>query len=338
MKRRPIDRLWQLWGEASLYDLCMSEMNEGIARGDIDCMYFDVWRRFSNRPADEEYWREVYALAEKGQQEAMHAVECHEHPELLKIKPWPIDDRLPDCELLNNTISNEDFNAKVFSPLRMLERRRIEKGLPAPSYAEIVAQLMPLLPKELKVLTGMTKNAWSLNEDEKHDAQHSFYVMKLVGDGFMTLRIGNHTSNLGDYYKYRRMYVPSSHDFSNLCIMLHGDREQNDRQKYSFRFCARTADPCVTVRDEDFWRYRPFMYTIMHYIPGLIPDVQPLADAIIEWFSNNGEQPFIDPYRNIENGPSARMTAGVATIETWDIKYERRRREQAEKVLNNETH
>ena len=338
MKRRPIDRLWELWGEASLYDLCMSEMKEGIARGDIDCMYFDVWRRFSNRPADEEYWREVYALAEKGQQEAMHAVECHEHPELLKIKPWPVDDRLPDCELLNNTISNEDFNANVFSPLRMLERRRIEKELPAPSYAEIVAQLMPLLPKELKVLTGMTKNAWSLNEDEKHDAQHSFYVMKLVSDGFMTLRIGNHTSNLGDYYKYRRMYVPSSHDFSNLCIMLHGDREQNDRQKYSFRFCARTADPCVTVRDEDFWRYRPFMYTIMHYIPGLIPDVQPLADAIIEWFSNNGEQPFIDPYRNIENGPSARMTAGVATIETWDIKYERRRREQAEKMLNNETH
>lgn len=338
MKRRPIDRLWQLWGEASLYDLCMSEMNEGIARGDIDCMYFDVWRRFSNRPADEEYWREIYALAEKGQKEAQHAVECHEHPELLKIKPWLVDDRLPDCELLNNTISNEDFNANVFSPLRMLERRRIEKRLLAPSYAEIVAQLMPLLPKELKVLTGMTKNAWSLNEDEKHDAQHSFYVMKLVSDGFMTLRIGNHTSNLGDYYKYRRMYVPSSHDFSNLCIMLHGDREQNDRQKYSFRFCARTADPCVTVRDEDFWRYRPFMYTIMHYIPGLIPDVQPLADAIIEWFSNNGEQPFIDPYRNIENGPSARMTAGVATIETWDIKYERRRREQAEKVLNNETH
>jgi hypothetical protein len=220
----------------------------------------------------------------------------------------------------------------------MLERRRIEKGLLAPSYAEIVAQLMPLLPKELKVLTGMTKNAWSLNEDEKHDAQHSFYVMKLVGDGFMTLRIGNHTSNLGDYYKYRWMYVPSSHDFSNLCIMLHGDREQNDRQKYSFRFCARTADPCVTVRDEDFWRYRPFMYTIMHYIPGLIPDVRPLSDAIIEWFSNNGKQPFIDPYRNIENGPSARMTAGVATIETWDIKYERRRREQTEKVLNNETH
>ena len=156
-------------------------MNEGIARGDIDCMYFDVWRRFSNRPADEEYWR-VYALAEKGQQEAMHAVECHEQNS--EVKPWPVDDRLPDCELLNNTISNEDFNANVFSPLRMLERRRIEKGLPAPSYAEIVAQLMPLLPKELKVLTGMTKNAWSLNEDEKHDA-HSFYCDEIC-DG-MTL-------------------------------------------------------------------------------------------------------------------------------------------------------
>jgi hypothetical protein len=43
----------------------MSEMNEGIARGDIDCMYFDVWRRFSNRPADEEYWRESMHLPRK---------------------------------------------------------------------------------------------------------------------------------------------------------------------------------------------------------------------------------------------------------------------------------
>jgi hypothetical protein len=236
--------------------------------------------------------------------------------------------------VVNNELNNEAFNAKIFSPLRMKERRLLEKGEPVLSYQDIVLEIV----KEVKarvlgvwVMEGLTKNAWSLSEDEEEDARnrHSIYMMKRVEGGkWMTLRIGDHTSNLGDYYKYRRMFVPSDRDYANLSIMLHGDREQNAELKYSFRFRAETADPCVTVRDEDFQSYRPFMYTLVHYVPGLIDNISMISDAIVKWFSMNGMEPYRDPWRHDENGPTARITAGPATIETWNIKYERRKREQ----------
>lgn len=239
--------------------------------------------------------------------------------------------------LENAELTNEEFNATIFTKKRMLERKRLEKN-PSEvlSYSDIKDALMKRMPADVRIMEGLTKNSWMFDETEKEQKAecHSIYIMKKLDDErWMTLRIGDHTSNIGDYYKYRRMYVPSSRPYANMCIMLHGDREQLSGMKYSFRFNSTTADPCVTVRDEDFQVYRPFMYTLVHYVPGLITDVDALCNAINEWIDGLGLIPFQNPYLDeSDDNPTARVTGGLVKIETWDIKYARRKRE-AEKKL-----
>ena len=255
--------------------------------------------------------------------------------------PYPYKNECPVQNYLNAELTNEEFNATVFTQLRMMERKRIEKN-GALSYSDIKDVIVTNLPDGICMMEGLTKNSWSLDDYEQSEAEnrHSVYLMKRLDDGkWMTLRIGDHTSNIGDYYKYRRMYVPSSRPYANLCIMFHGDREQNAQLSYALRFRRKTADPCVTVRDEDFQVYRPFYYTLMHYVPGLITDIQPLIEAIRDWFNGDGNEPFQDPYYTLydevagisNDGPSARLNGGLVTIETWDIKYNRRKKEAEEK-------
>lgn len=236
--------------------------------------------------------------------------------------------------LKNETLTNEEFNGTVFSKKRMLERKYISKGN-ALSYTDIKNEIIQHLPEDVRIMEGLTKNSWMFDENEREQkaAAHSIYIMKKLDDAhWMTLRIGDHTSNIGDYYKYRRLYVPSTRPYANMCIMLHGDREQLSGMKYSFRFNQKTSDPCVTVRDEDFQVYRPFMYTLVHYIPGLIDNVGVLCDAINEWLDGNGLVPFKNPYsEDSDRNPVARITGGLVKIETWDIKYARRKRESENK-------
>ena len=329
-----VEYLKRIWGDGSMYDQFTRVMAKGILEKDLDCMYFDLWKTFSNRPDDDEYWEKIKSLAEMGQKTAVEILVSH-NSQKEKLKPYVITEKCPDDELVNAELTNDEFNAEVFSKKRHLERRNISKGIGA-SYGAVREALMTVDWKSLgiRLMDGLTKNSWMLDDSEKESeiSRHSMYLMKKLSDEkFMTLRIGDHTSNLGDYYKYRRMYVPSTRDYANMSIIFHGDREQNAQLKYSFRFRQETADPCVTVRDEDFLVYKPFPYTFVHYIPGLILDIRPLIDSIIEWFDNNGEKAFINPYRCDETSACARIQRGWATIETWDIKYERRRQEQANK-------
>ena len=237
-------------------------------------------------------------------------------------------------------MTNEEFNSTIFTELRNLEKKRIQKmGDDAFSYRkfrEMFKQSGVISSGGAIFIEGLSKNAWSIEDENKESEaeRHSMYITKKTTDGkWMTLRIGDHTSNLGDYFKYRRMYVPSSRPYANLCIMLHGDREQTAGMKYSFRFRAATADPCVTVRDEDFQVYRPFDYEIVHYVPGLIERPERLINAIKQWLDGDGLLEFRDPFRDDDVCPTARVIAGPATIETWDIKYARRRREAEAKNI-----
>ena len=248
--------------------------------------------------------------------------------EPIRLQPWPVN----TDKLMMHEISNEEFNAHVFSRLRMLERKRIQQGT-ALSYSQIVDELVHKLRAfpDLYIMTGLTKNSWSLSDNEKDSAKErsSIYVMKHTCQGWMTLRIGDHTPNMQDYYKYRRMFIPSTERYANMCLMFHGDREQDEQLSYSFRFRPETADPCVTVRDEDFVIYRPFMYMLVHYIPGLIENIDPLVENIRKWFDGEGKNPYQDPWwQTSENGPWARTTSGCVTIETWKMKYDRRERKR----------
>ena len=237
-------------------------------------------------------------------------------------------------------MTNEEFNSTIFTELRNLEKKRIQKmGDDAFSYRKFREMFKQSGVTSLGgaiFIEGLSKNAWSIEDENKESEaeRHSMYITKKTTDGkWMTLRIGDHTSNLGDYFKYRRMYVPSSRPYANLCIMLHGDREQTAGMKYSFRFRAATADPCVTVRDEDFQVYRPFDYEIVHYVPGLIEHPERLISAIKQWLDGDGLLEFRDPFLDDDVCPTARIIAGPATIETWDIKYARRRREAEAKNI-----
>lgn len=393
--------LWRIWGDGRYYDEFIETLERGIALGSADCEYIKLWKEFSNRPSDDEYWQRIESLSMRSQPDAMLAVAldlflkgmktngidllCNiysvtEHPErvraLKEVRSFmysncdnkgrvEITKRLGATEIVENVryesyppfnneyvewfpyrylynekLSNEEFNGTVFSKKRMLERKRMAKQ-ETMTYEQIKDAIIRAMPDDVRVMDGLTKNSWMFSEVEQQQRaeQHSAYLMKRLPSGkYMTLRIANHTMNTGDYYKYRRMYVPSSLPYANMCIMFHGDREQNAEMKYSFRFEAQTADPCVTVRDADYQVYRPFMYTIVHYIPGLITDLQPLIDEILAWFDGFGEDPFCNPYEEqtdefpfwkiSDDNPTARITGGLATIETWDLKYERRRRQK----------
>ena len=403
--------LWAIWGDGNYYRRFTEVLEDGIARGSDDCLYIRLWKDFANRPAVDEYWTYIDALALKGQPESVLALALRQFltgdrdsavETLGRLRdgrrPLAFEENLSymmrnctarqrarltelfgtvrltdnvrfldythhfkeyltysndvsnyvDWEmsatgmLVNAHLSNEEFNATVFSQKRLLERRRIGNG-EALSFVDIKDALVKSLPPDVRVMEGLTKDSWKYDDAEKRQKAecHSVYVMKRLDDGrWMTLRIGDHTSNLGDYYKYRRMYVPSSRPFANMCIMLHGDHEQLGGMKYSFRFNAATADPCVTVRDEDFQVYRPFMYTLVHYIPGLIIDVDALCREVNGWLDGCGLVPFYNPYADGSDAqgddydvanPTARISAGLAKIETWDIKYARRRREAMKK-------
>jgi hypothetical protein len=396
--------LKRIWGDGNYYSEFSAVLEDGIRRNFKDCVYINLWKDFSNRPADDEYWERLNPLVDAGQKDALlaqglknfydaktddevvaainmmvtalplHTAEMnlsmiwatkgdhlvfserggHIRRIMMKnipedvlynciMKPFvPMRPHRPSFDIpdicVNHVMTNEDFNAQVFSPKRMLERRLIEKNdSHVLNYSEIISILMELISAsdiKLRVMEGLTKNAWSLS-DEEHSAaesRHSVYLMKETSDRrWMTLRLGDHTSNTGDYYKYRRMFLPSTRDNANMCIMFHGDTEQNQELKYSFRFRAETSDPCVTVRDEDYQLYEPFMYTLVHYIPGLIEDIRPLADAIIKWFKGDGLIPFENPYLDEPSSPLARINGGIVNIETWDIKYKRRRKEQEAK-------
>ncbi len=396
--------LWRIWGIGNLYDEFTTILNEGISKGSIDCEYLQLWKEFSNRPADNEYWEKIDKLVEKNQTNAMLAKSLHlfltgnksagvnllcdiyehlsseekENPilsstrSLIEVRSYMYrrsdpklkleitkrlgttklvdnvdyvhyDDKntikfINDLPLYNNYLSTDEFN-KLFGKKCLKERNCINRGdiekikylrkRIGYTYEEIKNIIINSLPDDIKVIDGLTKNSWMLNEDEKEQKshQHSVYLVRRLEDGkFMTLRLSNHTMNMNDYFKYRRMYIPSSLPYANMCIMFHGDREQKFELKYSSKFNAITADPCITVRDEDFQSYRPFMYTLVHYIPGMIDDFQSLINEIIRWFNGNGETPFIDPYREKEddNKPTVRITGGLTKIETWDLKYSRR--------------
>ena len=396
--------LKRIWGDGNYYSEFSAVLEDGIRRNFKDCVYINLWKDFSNRPADDEYWERLQPLVDAGQKDALlaqglknfydaktddelvaainmmvaalplHTAEMNlsmiwatkgDHPvfsergghirrimmknipedvlyncimkPFVPMRPHCSSFEIPDI-CVNHDMTNEDFNAHVFSPKRMLERRLIEKNdSHVLNYSEIISRLMELISAsdiKLRVMEGLTKNAWSLS-DEEHSAaesRHSVYLMKETSDGrWMTLRLGDHTSNTGDYYKYRRMFLPSTRDNANMCIMFHGDTEQNQELKYSFRFRAETSDPCVTVRDEDYQLYEPFMYTLVHYIPGLIEDIHPLANAIVKWFRGDGLIPFENPYPDAPSSPLARINGGIVNIETWDIKYKRRRKEQEAK-------
>lgn len=403
-----IEFLKRIWGDGNYYDEFSAVLEDGIRKNYKDCVYFKLWKDFSNRPADDEYWERLKPLVAAGQKDALIAQGLKDFQEartdediisslkmiadamphetaamnlsmiwatkgdhkifsergghirrlmmkhipektlneaiispFVSFRPHPVVSEEIPLICVNHTMTNEDFNANVFSPKRMLERRLIEKGTePVLSYREITKQIMSELNlKGLRVMEGLTKNAWSLSDDEQETAgtRHSIYLMKKTSDRrWMTLRLGDHTSNTGDYYKYRRMFLPSTRDNANLCIMFHGDTEQNAQMKYSFRFKAETADPCVTVRDEDYQHYGPFIYTLVHYIPGLIKTVSPLVEAISKWFDGDGLVPFENPYPEAPDSPLARINGGMVSIETWNFKYERRRKEQEAKKTSEE--
>ena len=233
--------------------------------------------------------------------------------------------------MVNSKLTNDYFNGTVFTALRHEERKRIAKGI-APTFSDIKETILSNLPGDVKVIEGLSKNSWSFTSQEQYDKEferHSLYLTKQLEDGkWMTLRIGDHTPNTGDYYKYRRMYEPSAQDNANLCIMLHGDREQEAGLSYSFRFRPETSDPCITVRDEDFQCYQPFYYTIAHFIPGLIDDNgKKLSDEINKWFDASCKKQFYPVYTEKESSfmACARIQAGWTNVETWDMKYARRR-------------
>ena len=391
--------LRRIWGDGQHYDEFNQLLEHGIEEGSLACEYLKVWKEFSNRPGDNEYWDRIGTLARKGQKNALLALgmrylQFHQYEMALKymndaypcmssfenltriypyykskesffkkvipncrrwvrrlenkqlllstdpldvqLKPWQVN----TDKLFNNEISNEEFNAHVFSRLRMLERKKILKGTASMSYSQIVDELIHKLRSfpDLYIMTGLTKNSWSLSDTEKDSAKErsSIYVMKHTERGWMTLRIGDHTPNMQDYYKYRRMFIPSTERYANMCLMFHGDREQDEQLSYSFRFRPETADPCVTVRDEDFVIYKPFMYMLVHYIPGLIESIDPIVESIRKWFDSGGESPYVDPWVNTQStgnadGPLARITSGCVTIETWKMKYDRRENSRREK-------
>lgn len=391
--------LRRIWGDGQHYDEFNELLEHGIEEGSLACDYLKVWKEFSNRPGDDEYWDRIGTLARKGQKNALLALgmrylQFHQYEMALKymndaypcmssfenltrmypyykskesffkkvipncrrwvrrlenkqlllstdpldvqLKPWQVN----TDKLFSNEITNEEFNASVFSRLRMLERKKILKGTAVMSYSQIVDELIHKLRSfpDLYIMTGLTKNSWSLSDNEKDSAKErsSIYVMKHTEMGWMTLRIGDHTPNMQDYYKYRRMFIPSTERYANMCLMFHGDREQDEQLSYSFRFRPETADPCVTVRDEDFVIYRPFMYMLVHYIPGLIESIDPIIESIRKWFDGDGQKVYVDPWSNHQStenevGPLARITSGYVTIETWKMKYDRRENSRRER-------
>lgn len=392
--------LRRIWGDGQHYDEFNQLLEHGIEEGSLACDYLKVWKEFSNRPGDDEYWDRIGTLARKRQKNALLALgmrylQFHQYEMALKymndaypcmssfenltrmypyykskesffkkvipncrrwvrrlenkqlllstepldvqLKPWQVN----TDKLFSNEITNEEFNASVFSRLRMLERKKILKGTAVMSYSQIVDELIHKLRSfpDLYIMTGLTKNSWSLSDNEKDSAKErsSIYVMKHTEKGWMTLRIGDHTPNMQDYYKYRRMFIPSTERYANMCLMFHGDREQDEQLSYSFRFRPETADPCVTVRDEDFVIYRPFMYMLVHYIPGLIESIDPIVENIRKWFDGDGRKVYVDPWssnhQSTENevGPLARITSGCVTIETWKMKYDRRENSRRER-------
>lgn len=391
--------LRRIWGDGQHYDEFNQLLEHGIDEGSLACEYLKVWKEFSNRPGDDEYWNRIGTLARKGQknsqlalgmrylqvQQYEMALKCMndaypcmssfenltrmypyykskefffkkvipncrrwvhrlESQQLLiqtdssdvQLKPWPVN----TDKLFDNEISNEEFNAHVFSRLRMLERKKILKGTAVMSYSQIVDELIHKLRSfpDLYIMTGLTKNSWSLSDNEKDSAKErsSIYVMKHTEKGWMTMRIGDHTPNMQDYYKYRRMFIPSTERYANMCLMFHGDREQDEQLSYSFRFRPETADPCVTVRDEDFVIYKPFMYMLVHYIPGLIESIDPIVENIRKWFDGDGRKVYVDPWSNHQSTenevrPLARITSGCVTIETWKMKYDRRENSRRDK-------
>lgn len=391
--------LRRIWGDGQHYDEFNQLLEHGIEEGSLACEYLKVWKEFSNRPGDDEYWNRIGTLACKGQKNALLALgmrylQFHQYEMALKymndaypcmssfenltrmypyykskesffkkvipncrrcvrrlenkqlllstdpldvqLKPWQVN----TDKLFSNEITNEEFNASVFSRLRMLERKKILKGTAVMSYSQIVDELIHKLRSfpDLYIMTGLTKNSWSLSDNEKDSAKErsSIYVMKHTERGWMTLRIGDHTPNMQDYYKYRRMFIPSTERYANMCLMFHGDREQDEQLSYSFRFRPETADPCVTVRDEDFVIYKPFMYMLVHYIPGLIESIDPIVENIRKWFDGDGQKVYVDPWVNTQStgnadGPLARITSGCVTIETWKMKYDRRENSRREK-------
>ena len=280
--------LRRIWGDGQHYNEFNELLEHGIEEGSLACDYLKVWKEFSNRPGDDEYWNRIGTLARKGQknsqlalgmrylqvQQYEMALKCMndaypcmssfenltrmypyykskesffkkvipncrrwvhrmENQQLLiqtdssdvRLKPWLVN----TDKLFDNEISNEEFNAHIFSRLRMLERKKILKGTAVMSYSQIVDELIHKLRSfpDLYIMTGLTKNSWSLSDSEKDSAKErsSIYVMKHTERGWMTMRIGDHTPNMQDYYKYRRMFIPSTERYANMCLMFHGDRE-----------------------------------------------------------------------------------------------------------------
>ena len=156
----------------------------------------------------------------------------------------------------------------------------------------------PMIREYLKEMFENYVDRVSNGEEKSVPGYNSmYYRMQLSDDKWMCMRVADHDVDIyKTYYQYTRDLIPSTNEYANICMLFYSVLNANaNTKKYTFKENDRV--PYIEMKQSDFEKFKPFIYTVYHYINELIQkeDLKLLAISLKTWFDNKGTVEFENP-------------------------------------------
>lgn len=138
----------------------------------------------------------------------------------------------------------------------------------------------------------------------------SLYFKREVGDGYISIRLSNHTSNLKSYYTHVNGKWLSKNEDAHLILLFHGVK-QSKIPKFKLKI-----NESIKIQKIDIDKFFPFNIHFVHYRPGCFDTqkVSELQKAIKNWSINDGDVEFLNPFKSNEYVTEREFTAYI-TVE-----------------------